>query len=182
MQEDPKRLFVYGSLRPDVNVEMHRKFMASCRLVGEAYFQGINSAMQQILIHQTKGLMFAIDHLQDIKSSEELTHYQEGVVKYPGMVASNEPVNKVKGMLFELPEDKDQSDAMLKQLDIYEGTVEYVSRDETAEYERKLVLVYVPSLDRHLETWTYLWRLPVSKLEVIVHGDYALYQQAKQQS
>jgi len=40
MQEDMKRLFVYGSLRPDVNVEMHRKFMSSCRLVGEAYFQG----------------------------------------------------------------------------------------------------------------------------------------------
>jgi len=156
-----QRLFVYGSLRPDVNIEMHRKFMPSCSLIGDADFQG---------------LMYAIDHAQDIKSSEELTHYQEGVAKYPGVVESDDPSHKVKGMLFSLSSDRDQVEWLLRQLDIYEGTAEYVSRLETAEYERKMVRVYVPSLEKYLETWIYLWRLPVSKLDVIARGDYVLYQ------
>ena len=133
------------------------------------------------LVFCYKGLMYAIDHLQDPQNSNELTHYQEGVVKYPGVVPSSDPSHKVKGMLFALPEEEEERREMLKKLDIYEGVVGYVSRDDMAEYERKKVTVHVPSHDteKEQETWMYLWRLPVEKLELVKEGDYYIYNNKK---
>lgn len=34
------RVFIYGSLRPDINLHIHQQFMGKCVLIGPATYQG----------------------------------------------------------------------------------------------------------------------------------------------
>lgn len=43
------RVFVYGSLRPDINASIHQRFMGKCIPVGPAYYQGTHALLRVAL-------------------------------------------------------------------------------------------------------------------------------------
>lgn len=87
------------------------------------------------------------------------------VSHYPGVVASEDPAERVVGDIYRL----DAPDALLARLDDYEECAPH--HPEPREYERVLQTVTTDAGER-LTAWIYLFRHPVEGLERIVSGDF----------
>ena len=91
------------------------------------------------------------------------------VMRYPGVVASTSPDEKVFGEVYLL--EKPQQ--VLRDLDHYEECVP--GFPEPFEYIRKKVPVFLDESRGELEGWVYLYNHPVEKLTQIPSGDYIEY-------
>lgn len=86
---------------------------------------------------------------------------------YPGAIYDKQADSQVYGHVFKL----NDSDLMLKRLDLYEGI--HMTQPDNNEYRRELVPVQVN--DDVMNCWVYLYNFPTTHLKAIETGNYISY-------